>query len=166
MEGLIREYRESLRKLRSAERVPMEFNSMASDTQWAIDLMVTGHIPGTKWTVARWNREDREIPVDPLEIARYVSNREPVKVAPEWMVDFLDKLMDSLTEKEKEAYRLVRGQGYSFAQAGKLLGCNKGSVQNFVQRAEKKIAFVVRKQTISERTIQTGRDKSCLPSGM
>lgn len=66
------------------------------------------------------------------------------------MVDLLDKLMSSLTEKEKEAYRLVRGQGYSFTQAAKLLGYNKGSVQNFVQRAEKKIALVVRLQTNSE----------------
>jgi RNA polymerase sigma-70 factor (ECF subfamily) len=66
------------------------------------------------------------------------------------MVEFLEKLMHSLTEREKDAYKLVRGQGYSFAQAGRLLGCNKGSVQNFVQRAEKKIVHVVRSQTISE----------------
>lgn len=150
MEDLIREYKKSLRLLRSAKVVPMEYGSMVSDTQWAIELMETGHIPESKWTVSRWPIVKREVPVDPLEMSRYVRNREPVSAAPGWMVEFLEKLMHSLTEREKDAYKLVRGQGYSFAQAGRLLGCNKGSVQNFVQRAEKKIVHVVRSQTISE----------------
>ena len=83
-------------------------------------------------------------------MSRYIRNREPVSATPGWMVEMLEKLMGSLTEREKEAYKMVRGHGYSFAQAGRLMGCNKGSVQNFVRWAEKKIAFVVRKQTISE----------------
>jgi RNA polymerase sigma-70 factor (ECF subfamily) len=83
-------------------------------------------------------------------MSRYIRDREPVSAAPDWMVEFLEKLMASLTERERDAYKLVRGQCYSFAQAARLMGCNKGSVQNFVQRAEKKIALVVRKQTISE----------------
>lgn len=150
MEGLIREYKQSLRLLRNSKVVPMEYSSMVSDTQWAVELMETGHIPGTKWTVARWSRDKREIPVDPLVMSRYVRNREPIGAAPEWMVEFLEKLLSSLTERERDAYKLVRGQGYSFNQASMLMGCNKGSVQNFVQRAEKKIALVVRKQTYSE----------------
>lgn len=150
MKDLIREYKASLRLLRSAKAVPMEYGSMVSDTQWAIEIMETGHIPGTKWTVARWPRAKREVPVDPLQMSKYIQNREPVSAAPDWMVEFLEKLMTSLTEREKDAYKLVRGQGYSLAQAGRLMGCNKGSVQNFVQRAEKKIGLVVRSQTISE----------------
>ena len=65
VEKLIREYKKSLRLLRCAKVVPVGYSSMISDTQWAIDLMDTGHIPGTKWTVARWSREKREVPVDP-----------------------------------------------------------------------------------------------------
>lgn len=63
MEELIREYKKSLRLLRCAKVVPVGCSSMVSDTQWAIDLMETGHILGTKWTVARWSREKREVPV-------------------------------------------------------------------------------------------------------
>ncbi|MFA5385641.1 MAG: sigma factor-like helix-turn-helix DNA-binding protein [Eubacteriales bacterium] len=121
---------------------------MISDTEWAIDLMETGRIPGSKWSVARWSREKREVLCDPLEMARYVQNREPISAAPEWMVKLLEKLMRNLTEREKQAYELVRGRGYSFGQAAKLMECNKGSVQNFVQRAERKISLVVRLQTI------------------
>lgn len=139
--------------LRRAKVKPLLSGSMISDTQWAIDYMETGHIPGTKWTVARWSRAKREVLCDPLEMARYVRQQAPASDAPEWMVILLESLLNLLTVREREAYRLVRGNGYSFAQAGRLMGCNKGSIQNFVQRAEKKIALVVRKQTISEGVI-------------
>jgi len=150
VEDLIREYRRSLRALRQAKVAPIERGSMISDTEWAIDLMETGHIPGTRWTVARWSKSKREVLCDPLEMARYVQNKEPSSAASEWMVDILDSVMRSLTERERQAYELVRGQLYSFGKAGQVMKCNKGSVQNFVSRAEKKIALVVRKQTISE----------------
>ena len=152
-QGLIKEYKRSLKLLRSAKVVPMEYTSMVSDTLYAIEIMETGKIPGTKWTVARWSKDKREVPVDPLMMTRYVANREPVASAPEWMALLLNKVTKNLTKREKEAYRLVRGEMYSFSQAAALMGCNKGSVQNFVTRAEKKIALVVRKQTYSEGVI-------------
>lgn len=153
LQDLIKEYRKSLRLLRSAKVVPVEYSSMVSDTQFAIEIMETGKIPGAKWSVARWSKDKREVPVDPLDMAKYLSGREPVESAPEWMVKFLDKLMAELTERERDAYRLVRGELYSFSKAAKIMGCNRGSVQNFVARAEKKIRFVVQKQTISEGVI-------------
>lgn len=153
LQDLIKEYRKSLRLLRSAKVVPVEYSSMVSDTQFAIEIMETGKIPGAKWSVARWSKEDREVPVDPQQMARYVQNREPIQTAPGWKVKLLKKLMSSLTEREKNAYQLVRGQGYSFAQAGRAMGCKKGSVQIFVRRAEKKINLVLRKQVYSEGVI-------------
>jgi len=159
MEYLIREYRESLKKLRSAKTVPVEYGSMVSDTQWAIELMETGHIPESKWTVSRWPVVKREVPVDPLEMSRYIRNREPVSAAPDWIVDFLNKLMSTLTEREKDAYELIRGRGYSFKQAGKTMGCSKATAQVYVRRAEEKIKLVIRKQTISEGIcLKAGKD--------
>ncbi|WP_286725538.1 sigma factor-like helix-turn-helix DNA-binding protein [Pelotomaculum sp. PtaB.Bin117] len=119
--------------------------------------METGHIPGTKWIVVRWSQAKREVPVDPLEMARYIQNREPAEAAPEWMLDLLDKLTKSLTPLEKDAYELVRGRGYSFSQAAQLLGCSKASVQSYIKRAEKKIQLAIRLQTISKGI--------CLPEG-
>ena len=150
---LIREYRQSLRALRKADPVPLYWASMVSTTEWAIRYMETGRIPGTKWTVARWAKDKREIPVDPLQMAKFVAQQESAGPAPEWMVELLDKVTATLTEREKDAYQLVRGQLYSFGQAAKLMGCNKGSVQNFVARAEKKIGLVVREQTMSKRVV-------------
>ncbi|MCL6557391.1 MAG: hypothetical protein K6U74_01070 [Firmicutes bacterium] len=153
MEDLIKEYRESLRMLRNAKATPLHAGSMISDTEFAIELMETGHIPGTKWAVARWPVAKREVPVDPLEMARYIRNRAPASAAPEWMVKILDKLLSFLTERERDAYTLVRGNGYSFAQAAKLMKCTKASAQVYVRRAEEKIRLVIRKQTISREVI-------------
>ncbi|MTI83455.1 MAG: hypothetical protein FH756_06005 [Firmicutes bacterium] len=153
MQELIREYKKSLRLLRTAKAVPMGYSSMVSDTQWAIGIMETGRIPGTKWNVSRWAKEKREVSVDPLEMSKYVSNRAPVDSAPKWMVELLEVLMSNLTDRERQAFQLVRGQCYSFSQAAELMGCKKGSVQLFVRRAEKKINLVLRKQTINEGVI-------------
>ncbi len=153
LKDLIREYKKSLGLLRQSSILPIHRKSMISDTVWAIQYMETGHIPGNKWNVARWSRDKREVSVDPFLISRFVKNSDPVKSAPDWMAQLVERLTSSLTAKEKEAFELVRGHCYSFAQAGQLMGCNKGSVQNLVHRAEKKIALVVRKQTISEREL-------------
>lgn len=151
LQDLIKEYKKSLRLLRTANTVPLHYSSMVSDTQYAIEIMTTGKIPGTKWTIARWPVVKREIPVDPQVMAKYVSDRKPVEPAPDGVVQLLEEVLSELTEREREAYRLVRGEKFSFSQAAKFMGCKKGSVQNFVARAEKKIGVVVRKQTISER---------------
>lgn len=148
VEDLIREYRKSIGVLRRAKVAPLARGSMISDAEWAIKIMETGRIPGAKWTVARWPKSKREVLCDPLRMACYVRNREPVNAAPEWMVVMLENMMKTLTEREKRAYELVRGRMFSFTQAGELMGCTKGSVQNFVKRAEKKIALVVQKQVI------------------
>jgi len=150
MQELIKEYRKSIKELRGAEVVPIQRNSMISDTLWAVEIMKTGKIPGTKWTTARWAKDKREIPVDMQNMANYLTTRRTV-VQPlsEENKEILGNLLSALTEREREAYYLVRGEKFSFAQASKYMGCNKGSVQNFVQRAEKKINLVVRKQTIS-----------------
>lgn len=57
------EYRKTLGALRNSKMSPLYSGSIISDTEWSIKLMETGHIPGTKWTVARWSREDRELPI-------------------------------------------------------------------------------------------------------
>lgn len=150
MQELIKEYKKSIKKLREAKVVPVQRNSMISDTLWAIDIMDTGKIPGTKWTTARWTKDKREIPIDMQNMACYLTNRRTaVQPLSEESKEILGNLLSTLTGREREAYYLVRGEKFSFAQAGRYMGCNKGSVQNFVSRAEKKINLVVRKQTIS-----------------
>ena len=154
MQKLIKEYKQSIKDLREAKVVPMECNSMISDTLWAVEIMKTGKIPGTKWTTARWTKDKREIPMDMQNMAHYFTDRRTaVQPLSEENKEILGNLLSALTEREREAYYLVRGEKFSFAQAGRYMGCNKGSVQNFVSRAEKKINLVVRKQPIDRGVI-------------
>jgi len=154
MQELIKEYKQSIRNLRTAKVVPVECNSMISDTIWSIGIMETGRIPGTKWTTARWAKDKREIPVDMQNMANYLTTkRTAVQPLSDKDKEILGNLLATLTDREREAYYLVRGEKFSFSQAGRYMGCNKGSVQNFVQRAEKKIQLVVRKQTMSRGVI-------------
>jgi len=150
LQDLIKEYKQSIKDLRNAKVVPVECSSMISDANFAIEIMETGSIPGTTWQVGRLPKERREISVDPAGLSQFITNRASTDSAPEHVLDLLDSLMKNLTERERYAFDLVRGRGYSFSQAGTIMGCNKGSVQNFVQRAEKKIGLVVRSQHIYE----------------
>ncbi|WP_134219875.1 hypothetical protein [Pelotomaculum sp. FP] len=52
----------------------------------------------------------------------------------------LERLMTSLTKMQKDASKLVCGQGYSFAQA-RSDGCSRASAQVFVWRAEEKFSL-------------------------
>jgi len=153
LQELIKEYKQSIKELRDAKVVPVQASSMISDANFSIEIMQTGRIPGTNWQVGRLPKTKREISVDPAEMSKYITHTISAESAPENVLDMLDNLMSTLTEREKHAFDLVRGRGYSFSQAGMLMGCNKGSVQNFVQRAEKKIQVVVRSQHISRGAI-------------
>ena len=148
MQDLIMQYKQSIKNLRTAKVIPVECSSMISDANFAIEIMETGKVPGSTWRSGRIRKDEREISVDPAQMAKYIANTIPTDSAPEAVLDLLDTLMTNLTERERYAFDLVRGRGYSFAQAGTIMGCNKGSVQNFVSRAEKKIQVVVRKQHI------------------
>ena len=153
MQELIQEYKESISKVRKAKVVPVQASSMISDANFSIEIMQTGRIPGTSWQVGRLPKTKREISVDPAELSQFITNRASTESAPEHVLDLLDSLMKNLTERERYAFDLVRGRGYSFSQAGKLMGCTKGSVQRFVIRAEKKIGLVIRSQHIYEGVI-------------
>ena len=154
MQDLIKQYKQSIKTLRGAKAVPLHCGSMVSDTLYSIEIMETGKIPGTKWQVSRWAKDKREIPVDMQAMAGYLADRRTaVQPLSEESKEILGNLLSTLTEREREAYYLVRGEKFSFAQAARYMECNKGSVQNFVSRAEKKIQLVVRKQTISRGVI-------------
>ena len=139
---LIREYRESLRALRTAARkadpVPLYWASMVSTTEWAIRYMETGEIPGTKHKVARWSTEDREVLFDPQVLDRVFTLPAATPEVSEGVRLMLEHLMMCLSRREREAFLLVKGQGYSYQDAADYMGMSKGSVYNLIKRSEKK----------------------------
>ena len=158
MRELIREYRQSLRALRKANPAPLYRSSMVATTEWAIRYMETGEIPGTKHKVARWNTEDREVLFDPTVMDRVFSL--PAATAPEvseGVRAMLEHLMMCLSTREREAFVLVKGQGYTHSEAAEFMGLSRGNVYNLLRRAENKFGnyrqFVGQEQAKGEGVI-------------
>jgi RNA polymerase sigma-70 factor (ECF subfamily) len=152
LKKLIQEYRESLKALRQGKVAPLYRAGMVSDTQWAIDYMKTGNIPATKWTVARWNREDREILFDPHIMDKCFTIPKTSPDVSEGIKSFLDHILKSLSQKEREAFILIYGQGFTYQEAADYMCCSRGSIQNYIRRAYKKFIglgdYVSQKQVI------------------
>jgi len=106
---------------------------------------------------SKWSQEQREIPFDPANaffIREAALQRKMKSELTEEQRELLEDLLATLTEKEREAFIMIRGNGYSFTEAAYSMGVNKGTIQNMIYRAEKKLHFVVRKPTKGERQIQ------------
>jgi RNA polymerase sigma-70 factor (ECF subfamily) len=135
---IIQEYKESLRSLRESKTAPLYRSSMISDTEWAIRYMETGQIPGTKWAVARWRREDREVLFDPQVLDKCFRGPKAAQKVSEDVKNRLNELLSCLSEKEKEAFLLVHGEKMTHAQAAEYMGLSRGNIYNLLRRAEKK----------------------------
>lgn len=98
VQDLIKEYQQSLGTLRWA-KVPVEYGSMVSDTQYAIEIMETGRIPGTKWSVARWPKAKREVLMNPFVLSYIMINRKPAESAPKEVMSILDMVLQPLTQR-------------------------------------------------------------------
>lgn len=157
MRKLIQEYRQSLRALRKGKgnTVPLYRHGMIADTEWAIEYMETGQIPGTRWTVARWNREDREVLFDPNIMDKCFTIPKAAPEVSEGVRTMLEHLLSCLSVKEREAFVLINGQGFTYQETADFMGCSRGSVQMYIRRAEKKFSgmrdFVLQKQVKGER---------------
>lgn len=86
MQNLIKEYRETLRRIRKAKSkfLPAEKRSdeqvyeyrllgeMERDLEWSLEWMTTGRQPGNRRGVERLAAYQRERPIDPIHFQRYV----------------------------------------------------------------------------------------------
>lgn len=144
MRKLIYEYKQSLRKLKVAyEAVDPEdkkiISGMIRDMEYAVKWMENGRDPGRKHMDAD---DSRVYYYDP-----FVLNNIGHSMYPREWNDNPDNdeqvnsfLGACLTKREEDVYRLYVGEGMSLAKIGELLHIAKTSVQNLVERAEKKIS--------------------------
>lgn len=171
MQDLIREYKESLKKIREAirslENKPsrtyddledMRFlESMARDLVWAIEWMETGHKPENKRDVKRLAGYQREFPIDPADMDMYtyqtLIEEEQPKVSQRDMRRIKDAL-SVLSTLEREVYVMSRGHGLSYSEIAMLISVVKGTVQKVIQRAERKMSrFKKRNNSLSRKYI-------------
>ena len=141
MNELLNEYCASLATVRKLIRKAMKINSsdlpqlraMERDLEWTIEYMTTGYPPT--------GRSSRSISVDPQKVLVRFSKplHEPTLPVERLRMRVLTAL-DALSPQERDAFMMVKGEGLSYGEAAKLMGVKKGTVQEFVNRAQAKIS--------------------------
>lgn len=158
MEDLIREYQKTLKWVRDkkkqypprGERTPQEvedyriLGSMERDLQYVIRWLKTGRQPGTLRGVERLAAYQREVLFDPLWFLTEPFS-QPLyssveKETPEPIRFRIDNALSTLSPREREVYKLSRGEGFTSKEIGEMLGIHPGAVRKMIQRAEQKIA--------------------------
>lgn len=109
--------------------------------------------------IQHWRRAWRSSPLDPAEA-------EQALVAPanqEWTCDFqtLQQALDHLPEKQRSAVITVLAAGFSYEEAGRILGCSEGTVKSRVSRGREALAGLM--ETSSYRQLACKDDGVALP---
>lgn len=152
MQDLIEQYKESLAIVKKARENCLDkgeyelLTGMISDLEYAIEWMSTGRRPGNRRGVERLAAYQRERPIDPIHIQRYVMRAayydafEEKPAVTEWDIQRIEDALSTLTKLEREVYLMSRGHCLSYGEIANLIGLAKGTVQKLIERAEKKIA--------------------------
>jgi len=153
MKKLIDEYRITLRRVNRARIGATKEDrsllaSCADGLTFSIKYMEMGKHPDSRRGIARLSGMQREIPVDPRNVAfvrEAAMQRRPTEASERTQraINDLGIVLKKLTAKELEAYSFVRSSGYSFQEAAELMKIQKGTVQILVRRAEEKIRKMV-----------------------
>lgn len=165
---LIEEYKQSLKKLKVAGGC----SSMERDMLEAIKWMETGYDPAEYRAATRTDvyAMDHHLMQDLIE---YVDSEygEMEKLSDlkrkslikrgridENLVDETERMfkvkyttkqaMAGLTDNERTAFIMIRAEHMTFSKVAKLFGVNRGTVQNYVKRAETKIANNISKEKL------------------
>jgi RNA polymerase sigma-70 factor (ECF subfamily) len=119
-------------------------NEMIGECEYAAEWLETGRRPGNRRGIERRAAYQRERPVDPIVLQAYIGHRSAGGAVQASSVTDEDRqrienVLAKLTNREREAYTMVVGGGLSYSEVAELIGVQKGSVQSFVEAAEKKI---------------------------
>lgn len=117
-------------------------SGMISDCEYVIEWLSTGRRPGNKRGVERLAAYQREKLVDPLKMQAYVSNAKagsPSNLS-DWERFQIEDALSRLTDRERDCYVLAHGECFSFSEIASMLSITKGSVEEYVERAQKKIS--------------------------
>lgn len=171
MKYLIKEYRDTLRSVTKSRMKATDkderciLGSCIDSLEFAIEYMEKGKHPDNRRAITRRSGIEREVPMDPESFAfireAALQRIAITEISPSIQkgIDDLGLVLSKLSSKEQEAYILVRGNGYSFRDAARLMRMQKGTVQVLVKRAEDKIYDLVADLTeqgiVFKRPVQT-----------
>ncbi len=159
---LIDEYKQSLKELKAAGGCP----GMERDMLEAIKWMETGYDPAEYRAATRTDvyvmdhhlmqdlimyvDSDKMTPSVLAEVINYSYDNSAVKEIERMfnVKDTANQALAGLTENERTAFIMIRAEQMTFSKAAKILGVNRGTVQNYVKRAESKIQRNISKEKL------------------
>ncbi|MFB6364261.1 sigma factor-like helix-turn-helix DNA-binding protein [Paenibacillus elgii] len=118
---------------------------MISDCGYAAEWLTTNRMPGSKRGIERRATYQRDKLMDPIRMQAFVQRStagSPSNLT-EWQRFQIESALSRLSERERECYVLAHGECFSREYIADLLGITKGSVDQFVSRAQKKISAEV-----------------------
>lgn len=122
---------------------------MISECDYVCEWLETGRRPGNRRGIERRAAYQRERPVDPIVLQTYtrqsggaIGNIHAEGISDEDRAK-VENVLRQLTEKERDAYVMVIGQGLPFAEAARIRGVEKGSIQSLVESARRKISKIM-----------------------
>jgi RNA polymerase sigma-70 factor (ECF subfamily) len=115
---------------------------MISDCTFAIQWMHTGKRPGNRRGIERRAAYQREKLMDPLRMQAYVQNTRAGSAVnlTDWQRFQIEDALSRLSARERECYTMAHGEFFSYGEISLMLGISKSSVQEHIQRAQKKIS--------------------------
>lgn len=135
------------------------YNSIRNELEYTIHWMKTGHSPENKRGIERRAAYQNERPIDPLLMQRYFRSNQPLfswdNEPKEYVVTpteklVIDQALAALTERELEVFLMNKGKGFTQYKIADLMKISRSSVQTMINRANKKIAVILKKQKEGE----------------
>lgn len=117
-------------------------SQMIGECDYAIEWLETGRRPGNKRGIERQAAYQRERLMDPVRMQSFVSGSSAGSPAnlTDWQRFQIEDALSRLSDRERECYVLAHGECFSFAEIAEFLNISKGSVETYVERAQKKIS--------------------------
>lgn len=112
-------------------------SSMIRDLEFTIQWLETGRNPNSRRGI-----DKREVYTVNPQILDRIKIDKPEVEERELSIEEKEMIEDALcqlTKRERDAFIMVKAEGLSYDHAAELMGVKKGTLQSYVERAEKKI---------------------------
>lgn len=121
-------------------------SGMKSDCEFVIEWLNTGRRPGNKRGIERRAGYEREVLLDPIRMQAFSSDSKagsPANLTDDQRFQ-LQYALNQLSERERECYVLAHGECFSHSYIANMLNISKGSVDEYVQRSQRKVSECVK----------------------
>lgn len=148
VDTLIHEYSEGRKELHNMKSKLNDYNvddkahisSMISDMTYSLDWMKKGRRPGNRRGVDRRDNYRRTAYVEMDIFPEFMEEKSDI--SHELKLRLIDVLLE-FSDRQRECYLLHMSKGFSYSQIAEFLHISRGSVQNHIVRAKKKLKEIV-----------------------